>query len=65
MTKQAKERAESSDKLKKILLAFAEITEILGSSLVALGGDFYVDEDEQIGELISQLYITKYSLGVL
>jgi hypothetical protein len=56
MTKQAKARAESNNKIKKKLLAFAEITEKLGGSLVSLGGDFYVDEDEQIGELISQLY---------
>lgn len=56
MTYQAKERAEVDEKLKKKLLAFAETTGQLGGSLVALGGDFYVDEDEQIGELISQLY---------
>jgi photosystem II stability/assembly factor-like uncharacterized protein len=56
MTRQARDRADSNDKLKKKLLAFAETTEKLGGSLVALGGDFYVDSDEQIGELISQLY---------
>jgi photosystem II stability/assembly factor-like uncharacterized protein len=56
MTKQAKARAESDEKQSKKLLAFAEITENLAGSLVSLGGDFYVDEDEQIGELISQLY---------
>jgi photosystem II stability/assembly factor-like uncharacterized protein len=56
MTKQAVKKAKEDEKLEKILLAFAETTEKLGGSLVALGGDFYVDEDEQIGELISQLY---------
>jgi hypothetical protein len=56
MTKQAKQRAETDKKQSKKLLAFAEITEKLASSLVSLSGDFYVDEGEEIGELISQLY---------
>jgi hypothetical protein len=56
MTNQAKARAESDEKQSKKLLAFAETTEKLGGSLVSLSGDFYVDEGEQIGELISQLY---------
>jgi photosystem II stability/assembly factor-like uncharacterized protein len=56
MTDQAKDRAMADKKLENKLLAFAGTTEQLGGSLVALGGDFYVDEDEQIGELIAQLY---------
>ena len=57
ITKQSKDRAEKDTKQSKKLLALAETTEQLGGSLVALGGDFYVDEDEEmIGELISQLY---------
>ena len=56
MTTQAKSRAESDKKQSKKLLAFAETTERLAASLVSLSGDFYVDEGEEIGELISQLY---------
>jgi hypothetical protein len=56
MTTQSKSRAESDMKQSKKLLAFAETTERLAATLVSLSGDFYVDEGEEIGELISQLY---------
>jgi hypothetical protein len=56
MTNQAKARAESDKKQSKKLLAFADITGRLAASLVSLSGDFYVDEGEEIGESISQLY---------
>jgi hypothetical protein len=56
MTNQSKARAESDKKQSKKLLAFADITGRLAASLVSLSGDFYVDEGEEIGESISQLY---------
>lgn len=56
ISSQAKLRAGKDERLQKKLIALAETSEKLGGSLVALGGDFYVDEDAQIAEYISQLY---------
>ncbi len=43
-------------KLKKSLDQLAQNARIGKDSLVALGGDFYVDSDERLGERISDLY---------
>jgi len=57
ITEQARALAEKNEKLKKKLDILADQAEKFGGSLVSLGGDFYVDEEEeQLGELVSQLY---------
>ncbi len=57
ITEQARKLSEKNQKLEKKLDALADQSKKFGGSLVSLGGDFYVDEkEEQIGELVSQLY---------
>ncbi len=53
---QARARAGESKKAAKKLTTYVDEVEKYRSSLVALGGDFYVDEGEQIRERISDLY---------
>ncbi|RMG24104.1 MAG: hypothetical protein D6730_13190 [Bacteroidetes bacterium] len=54
--KAAREYAETSARLAKKLTPYAEELARFSSTLVALEGDFYVDESEQIRERISDLY---------
>ena len=49
-------RSKESKKVAKKLNTYADEIEKYRSTLVALGGDFYVDEGEQIRERISDLY---------
>lgn len=46
----------SNEELKDVLTAFAEKANKHKNSLVAMEGDFYVDEEERIRERISDLY---------
>ncbi|MBR9922031.1 MAG: hypothetical protein GYB31_14415 [Bacteroidetes bacterium] len=59
MHKQAEDRAAKTDKkkLKAKLIEFAEATKKYKDGLVALEGDFYVDEGSNIREDISTLYL--------
>lgn len=53
---QARKQVEGNAKLARKLKPFADELAAFSGSLVALGGDFYVDEDERIRERISDLY---------
>ncbi len=56
MEEKAIEAAAKNKDLSEKLTAFADKVKEFSSGLVALGGDFYVDEDERIAERISDLY---------
>jgi photosystem II stability/assembly factor-like uncharacterized protein len=54
---QLSQRMEQNKQLTKKLRPYVQESEKLRNSLVSLGGDFYVDEGEQLRERISELFL--------